>query len=124
MYNNETIILLLMLDIPEQHYSDTLYGLAEQWEDRQGLTGMYAHKEFRNWWTLRANQCNKVFFDQITYAKFSHMSLHQRDAQGKDYFYTGKEDIRRQFFNSLRRLVATPFDAALHQIINQRVKQS
>jgi len=124
MYNNETIILLLMLDIPEQQYSDTLYGLAEKWEDRQGLSGMYTHKEFRNWWKLRANVLGRVFFDQINYTKKNQLTLNLRDDNGCDHFYTGKEEIRRQFFTHLRRLVTTPFDYALHQIINQRVKQA
>lgn len=126
MYNTETEFILLMLGISDAQYKEALYGYAEKWEDKNDLTGIYGHRLFRSWWILRSNNLNKLFFHAIGYSD-GKMMLHLKNDTGYQFIYN-REAIRRHYWAFLRkRLVNTPFDNALLELIHfktKKVKQS
>lgn len=122
MYNQETRLILLMLGISESQYREHLYALSEKWEDKYSLQGIYQHQEFRTWWAVRANSINQRFFRHLTLSKNDQYRYHHRDEAG-DHFIYGAKEIRSCWYKELRKLIDTPFNNALLELIDFKTKK-
>lgn len=103
--NAITKSILEILGIPVEDYVAFLHGLAEKWEDQNGLSGTFVDQAVRGWFVDMANNYNELFAEKLHFAT-DRMKHYLEVSNGLDHrFIFGSENMKPYFYANLQKLV-------------------